>query len=120
MRVRVPHERHYLSVITLNAPRSSRATILALHDALPISEQQHMVGIRADGAVGAGDGDVGSADAQRLCPRRHLRPRRLHPRSEEHTSELQSRFELVCRPLLAVKTATLRIIAQATDDIKPP
>src|SRR5699024_12194587 len=23
-----------------------------------------------------------------------------HPRSEEHTSELQSRFDLVCRPLL--------------------
>src|SRR5437868_7668687 len=27
----------------------------------------------------------------------------LHRRSEEHTSELQSRFELVCRPLLEKK-----------------
>src|SRR5699024_12627920 len=27
-------------------------------------------------------------------------PRPTHPRSEEHTSELQSRFDLVCRLLL--------------------
>src|SRR5699024_12122985 len=30
-------------------------------------------------------------------------------RSEEHTSELQSRFELVCRLLLAKKTSTSRL-----------
>src|SRR5699024_12772415 len=29
--------------------------------------------------------------------------RRYHPRSEEHTSELQSRFDLVCRLLLEKK-----------------
>src|SRR5699024_12668655 len=29
--------------------------------------------------------------------------RRRHPRSEEHTSELQSRFDLVCRLLLEKK-----------------
>src|SRR5699024_11349496 len=32
------------------------------------------------------------------------RSQRPHPRSEEHTSELQSRFDLVCRLLLAKKT----------------
>src|SRR5699024_12321532 len=58
-----------------------------------------------------------SSDLQRLRPhgRRHRRHRRrarrlrerLHPqqprRSEEHTSELQSRFDLVCRLLLEKK-----------------
>src|SRR5579885_3105514 len=43
----------------------------------------------------------------RQCKRFHCRlqkhcnkARRRHPRSEEHTSELQSRFDLVCRLLL--------------------
>src|SRR5207249_6402056 len=43
------------------------------------------------------------------------RPRCLHPphpralpRSEEHTSELQSRFDLVCRLLLEKKKKTIR------------
>src|SRR5699024_11389375 len=30
----------------------------------------------------------------------------IHPRSEEHTSELQSRFDLVCRLLLEKKNNT--------------
>src|SRR5699024_12867659 len=43
--------------------------------------------------------------ASRLCPQvRHSRGRELgNPRSEEHTSELQSRFDLVCRLLLEKK-----------------
>src|SRR5712664_5029697 len=55
---------------------------LSLHDALPISGRQ---ALRAD-------------------PRRHF-VRALHHlrRSEEHTSELQSRSELVCRLLLEKK-----------------
>src|SRR5699024_11894336 len=36
------------------------------------------------------------------------RHRRRCPRSEEHTSELQSRFDLVCRPLLEKKKIELR------------
>src|SRR3712207_7263204 len=42
-------------------------------------------------------------------PRRRLRllPRRHHRRSEEHTSELQSRQYLVCRLLLEKKKTTL-------------
>src|SRR2546430_5593807 len=34
-------------------------------------------------------------------------PRRLHPRSEEHTSELQSQSNLVCRLLLEKKKTFL-------------
>src|SRR5699024_11862710 len=33
-----------------------------------------------------------------------------YPRSEEHTSELQSRFDLVCRLLLEKKNTTIEII----------
>src|SRR6266436_10327796 len=53
---------------------------LSLHDALPI----------ADAPAGA------TGPAADLCP--HLRQR-----SEEHTSELQSRLHLVCRLLLEKK-----------------
>src|SRR5690606_41608898 len=42
--------------------------------------------------------------ADRLVPAEDLRPDLLlHPRSEEHTSELQSRENLVCRLLLVKK-----------------
>src|SRR5689334_23799278 len=33
----------------------------------------------------------------------HFTPIHIHPRSEEHTSELQSQFHLVCRLLLEKK-----------------
>src|SRR6266513_5393070 len=36
-------------------------------------------------------------------PTRQRLPRRHHSRSEEHTSELQSRFDLVCRLLIEKK-----------------
>src|SRR3712207_7166756 len=66
---------------------------------------------RSDQHPQVGAGRAGAAD---LALRQHLRPRRgaargqLHPeaggRSEEHTSELQSRQYLVCRLLLEKKT----------------
>src|SRR6267143_6725493 len=59
---------------------------LSLHDALPISEKREAAGHRRL--------HVG-AEAQRSP--RHFR------RSEEHTSELQSQFQLVCRLLLEKK-----------------
>src|SRR5437868_7587240 len=37
----------------------------------------------------------------------------VHTRSEEHTSELQSRFDIVCRLLLEKKTMTLLGLALA-------
>src|SRR5688572_32531193 len=43
-----------------------------------------------------------------------LRPQRLVERSEEHTSELQSQSNLVCRLLLEKKK-----IKKQTDNIKP-
>src|SRR5689334_23602544 len=59
---------------------------LSLHDALPISQVDR-------DAVGAGAG--------REQPRLHrVGIAGAGGRSEEHTSELQSQFHLVCRPLL--------------------
>src|SRR2546428_10264129 len=55
-----------------------------------------------------GGGDHGAPDAATPALRRPLWPRRpgvglLRRRSEEHTSELQSRSDLVCRLLLEKK-----------------
>src|SRR5437667_4410175 len=58
-----------------------RSTPLSLHDALPISRRR--AGACFD-------------DAEWFGPM-------VRPRSEEHTSELQSHHDLVCRPLLEKK-----------------
>src|SRR6266704_6676451 len=54
---------------------------LSLHDALPIYRPGPLPGERGERRAGAAGGE----------------------RSEEHTSELQSRFDLVCRLLLEKK-----------------
>src|SRR5438094_6424837 len=75
-------------------PPTPPVSTLSLHDALPIYHGAH--------------------DQLRRTGRRrrrrpfgeHRRDRRADRRSEEHTSELQSPYELVCRPLLEKKTRT--------------
>src|SRR2546429_6572125 len=65
---------------------------LSLHDALPIS------------VVLPGDPSAYCHCGQRTPPSRSPNPRDVQPeRSEEHTSELQSRLHLVCRLLLEKK-----------------
>src|SRR3712207_7671823 len=78
---------------------------LSLHDALPIFRLAEKDG---DGAGGREREGVrgGEEDGGGLGPRgdEALRlPDGNHPRSEEHTSELQSRQYLVCRLLLEKK-----------------
>src|SRR2546422_3250554 len=69
---------------------------LSLHDALPICFQHRgLVGDRLERALG---------DEPALVHHRHARGQ---PRSEEHTSELQSRLHLVCRLLLEKKKKKL-------------
>src|SRR3712207_7634916 len=72
---------------------------LSLHDALPIS------GGPGRGVEGPGAGAVAAVrQRQRGRPRVARGDRRAPPgRSEEHTSELQSRQYLVCRLLLEKK-----------------
>src|SRR5438067_8511366 len=74
---------------------------LSLHDALPIYRREIArsgeENARRVGAAAGSDAVVPVLDDR--CARH--RPRRLILlRSEEHTSELQSRFDLVCRLLL--------------------
>src|SRR2546430_8326887 len=63
---------------------------LSLHDALPISP-----------------GRCPGRDGEPRAFRRAARPDRRRPRSEEHTSELQSQSNLVCRLLLEKKKKRL-------------
>src|SRR5712664_4881914 len=74
-----------MSFFFFNDTATTEIYTLSLHDALPIS-----YALRVEPAVGA------------LQPQR--RARRM--RSEEHTSELQSRSDLVCRLLLENKKNT--------------
>src|SRR2546430_10074136 len=72
---------------------------LSLHDALPISAVVHGARVPGPGASGARCGAAGArAHAWTLLVRTRTRTR-----SEEHTSELQSQSNLVCRLLLEKK-----------------
>src|SRR5438477_5961971 len=93
----------------------SYITALTLHDALPIS-QDPMVDVRpevqeADGAWAAAHGSASPRTDERQDDLYEtlafVGPRRGAPRSEEHTSELQSHVNLVCRLLLVKKNIKL-------------
>src|SRR5690606_40680732 len=108
-----------LLFFSLTGPAPPAIHTLSLHDALPIFDHVPPVGPEAGGdvvAVGqlgrAVDGDVvvvvhvdEAAETQVARQRRGLVAHALL-RSEEHTSELQSRENLVCRLLLEKKKTT--------------
>src|SRR5690349_22466784 len=77
-------------VFSLNVTAPTEISTLSLHDALPISTAVKLEGGRAMVPVVKALVDVGI-------------PVMGHLRSEEHTSELQSRRDLVCRLLLEKK-----------------
>src|SRR5207249_9830338 len=85
-----------------HAPSPPEIYTLSLHDALPIS------GAAAQGTGRDPQRHRARPELQELAPGHadrdaaHL-ARRPGSRSEEHTSELQSRFDLVCRLLLEKK-----------------
>src|SRR5687768_18198575 len=82
---------------------------LSLHDALPISCRPDNPGIVA----GAHRRGVCGAVASRACVPPSTDSARVRSRcsrrSEEHTSELQSRLHLVCRLLLEIKDTFIQI-----------
>src|SRR2546426_8406300 len=82
------------SIFFFNDTATTEIYTLSLHDALPIS--------RGRGRVDADNGlpERGWREAR---PPEHARPRAERRRSEEHTSELQSPCNLVCRLLLEKK-----------------
>src|SRR3712207_7616118 len=97
-------------VFFFNDTATTEIYTLSLHDALPISALLHLCGqgrllwprrgLGPQGKVGGRDGDSDSLASR--APGRS--PGAVSgPRSEEHTSELQSRQYLVCRLLLEKK-----------------
>src|SRR5690606_39657213 len=107
-RVLTPHGRAALLFIQRSA--ATPTYTLSLHDALPISRVRHEVRQRGD--HGVADGALGGRGLARghLLGHERLVEReaevledRALARSEEHTSELQSRENLVCRLLLEKK-----------------
>src|SRR3712207_8122724 len=97
-------------IFLFNDTATTEIYTLSLHDALPISVEQALVVV----LVAAGGSGCGRARAHRSrlawSPARRSRAHRTSCRrgfrSEEHTSELQSRQYLVCRLLLEKKTYT--------------
>src|SRR2546430_9776322 len=88
LQVRLPMQPYFLlPFFFFNDTATTEIYTLSLHDALPISER----GRRAD--LSGVPADAGAA----------AHPQRPRQRSEEHTSELQSQSNLVCRLLLEKK-----------------
>src|SRR5947209_20456759 len=90
------------------APATTVVYTLSLHDALPISAAS-AAAEKLFGAVGCDTGQdhFGERAVQHCAqPTTATAAEQCWTRSEEHTSELQSRQYLVCRPLLGKKKNT--------------
>src|SRR5437660_9995181 len=89
--------------IVLHATATTETYTLSLHDALPISDP----GLDPDHLLAGWPRDVWGALVLQVMGQQLSRAAAasiLARRSEEHTSELQSRGHLVCRLLLEKKT----------------
>src|SRR5207249_8975865 len=98
---------HYRSFLFFffNDTATTEIYTLSLHDALPISRPERVGEGHEQRGAGVRARAVGQDDA-------------VASRSEEHTSELQSRFDLVCRLLLEKKKKKKirqRMIASVTE-----
>src|SRR2546429_5363868 len=81
--------------------RPPRSTLFPYTTLFRSSGERERVRGRALAVVGI----LGRQSAFQWAPRNHPD----HPRSEEHTSELQSRLHLVCRLLLEKKKTSIKI-----------
>src|SRR5205085_11865989 len=88
----------------IDKTKSTKLYTLSLHDALPIFHRR-VPPRRRDRSRARDAGEEGQADrAARAAPPERRAARDLgRQRSEEHTSELQSQSNLVCRLLLEKK-----------------
>src|SRR2546421_12421971 len=95
--------RHFSSLFFFNDTATTEIYTLSLHDALPISNTQRTRAGRVHSAQGGG-AQGGIAMRVELGAIAAVSSAALgRVRSEEHTSELQSRSDLVCRLLLEKK-----------------
>src|SRR5204863_8970336 len=99
-----------VSTFFFNPPPTTEIYTLSLHDALPIfllldmrAGQLHLDDVRAEQRRHVRG--IGADIERQFAVLRELAAARIGPdhRSEEHTSELQSRRDLVCRLLLEKK-----------------
>src|SRR5438034_7441907 len=91
------------NVFFFNDPPTTEIYTLSLHDALPICRPK-VAGEGCRSARDPGDGAVHACrSAGDATGTGHGRMSRGTQRSEEHTSELQSHSDLVCRLLLEKK-----------------
>src|SRR3712207_8231002 len=86
-------------IFFFNEPATTEIYPLSLHDALPVLALRQQARLVFD--VRAARADLRAARAEAQEGKAEVR--RLAARSEEHTSELQSRQYLVCRLLLEKK-----------------
>src|SRR3712207_7502009 len=99
-------------IFFFNDTATTEIYTLSLHDALPISRRRRPLHVRPQHAARRPFDALLAGRTPRGChagdrPRRRgLRPQR----SEEHTSELQSRQYLVCRLLLEKKKIDFFIV----------
>src|SRR5699024_12830677 len=108
LRSRIPHLLRIRCPYLL--PKASRTTRLcypSLHDALPISVELAAIINKKHHAVINGKKFKNSRAISCRSFNRYFSVSTDYRRSEEHTSELQSRFELVCRRLLEKKKGEL-------------
>src|SRR5690606_39966885 len=89
-------------------PAPAELYTLSLHDALPIWTRLRARQPGSGAALGPARGGSGTQEPDAAAPQALGDPRRAgfarrRTRSEEHTSELQSRENLVCRLLLEKK-----------------
>src|SRR5438270_13106871 len=101
----MPSHRIHITIFFFNAPTPTDIYTLSLHDALPISTSVHPIpGCSARSAPDiVRHAELLRTGSLRTCCRRWW----LEVRSEEHTSELQSQSNLVCRLLLEKKKTKL-------------
>src|SRR3712207_8769271 len=100
-------------IFFFNDTATTEIYTLSLHDALPICRPRLRPGRQARRRRGGGDGNnQAHALHARLSVERSRRGR-----SEEHTSELQSRQYLVCRLLLETKNLHDRPFIQLRSQI---
>src|SRR2546422_5979351 len=102
-----------LRLFFFNDTATTEIYTLSLHDALPICPGR----AREDALRRPGRGharrDRGRAPPLAPSRRADTERRQLRGRSEEHTSELQSRLHLVCRLLLEKKKDQLTNLSQS-------
>src|SRR5438132_7618290 len=89
-----------------NDPATTEIYTLSLHDALPIWKIERLVS--ALRSLASDDPEVAKKIRKEADYFERNAERMRYPRSEEHTSELQSHSDLVCRLLLEKKKKQIK------------